>query len=76
MTNNLAKYSPKWRDTKVIILCFCFISPITRQSGEIDDLRLKLLIEGITEGVIKGRTKNDMTTDTTENKYTINYDVG
>lgn len=34
-----------------------FISPNTRQSGEIADLRLKLWIEGITEGVIEGITE-------------------
>lgn len=57
MTNNLAKYSPKRRDSKVLNLCFCFISPNTRQIGEIADLRLKLWIEGITERVIEGITE-------------------
>ena len=57
--NNLANYSPKWRDTKALSLRFCFISPITRQSGEIDTLNLKLPNEGITEGVFEGITEEE-----------------
>jgi hypothetical protein len=53
----LATCSPFWRDIKVINLNFNFISPNTRQSGEIADFKLMLSIEGITEGVIEGITK-------------------
>lgn len=54
MMNNLAKYSPSWLDEKVINLYFCFISPNTRQGGEIEELKLMLIIKGITEGVFEG----------------------
>lgn len=61
MNSYLAICSPNWRDSPVTCFTLTFISPNTRQSGEIKKLNIntltELIDEGITEGVIEGITE-------------------